>query len=117
MITCTALVIGMHIGTYHFDRKANFNEANPGIYANCDNIVAGVYYNSLRKASGYAGYTFHLGPVDVMVGAATGYENQHGNGPLAPMIIPSVKLGQHVRVNLIPLTVKRGGGVHLSYDF
>ena len=113
MIACTALAIGLHLGTYHFDRKAGFNNANPGIYANCDNIVAGVYYNSLRKPSVYAGYAFHLGPVDVLVGAVSGYTANH----LTPMVIPSYRFTNGVRINLIPKAVKHGGGVHLSYEF
>lgn len=29
MICATALAIGLHLGTYHFDRSKEYNEVNP----------------------------------------------------------------------------------------
>jgi len=114
MIACTALAIGLHIGTYHFDRDRGYNEVNPGIYAECDHYTAGVYRNSLRKTSAYAGYTFErvLGPIDVTVGGVTGYPR----AALMPLAVPSVKVGS-ARLSLLLPIEKGGGGVHLSWEF
>ena len=114
MLTCTALAIGMHIGTYHFDRSRGYNEVNPGAYVVCDRVTAGVYRNSLRKPSFYAGYTFErlLGPVDLTVGGVTGYPR----AKLMPLLVPSVKLG-HARLSLLLPIEKGGGGVHASWGF
>lgn len=114
MITCTALAIGLHIGTYHFDRTREYNEVNPGGYALCDDYVAGAYLNSESKLSVYAGKTFKnvVGPVDVTVGAVAGYSRS----PVLPLVVPSVKLGSARLSLLLPLE-KGGGGVHLSWEY
>lgn len=114
MITCTALAIGLHIGTYHFDRTRDYNEVNLGAYVECDHYTAGIYRNSLRKTSAYAGYTFDrvLGPVDVTVGAVSGYPR----AALMPLLVPSVKLGS-ARLSLLLPIEKGGGGVHLSWEY
>lgn len=115
MITCTALAIGLHIGTYHFDRSKDYNEFNPGIYAVCDGWTAGAYYNSERKASIYAGRTFErvLGPIDITLGAVAGYRR----APLAPMVVPSYKIDGGPRMSLLLPLEKGGGGLHLSWEF
>lgn len=113
MITCTALAIGLHIGTYHFDRSKDYNEFNPGIYAVCDGWTAGAYHNSERKVSVYAGRTFDVGPIDVTLGAVAGYRR----APLVPMVVPSYKIKDGPRVSLLLPLEKGGGGLHLSWEF
>lgn len=114
MITCTALAIGLHIGTYHFDRDRGYNEVNPGIYAECDGWAAGAYYNSQRAVSVWGGKQFDrvLGPVDVTVGLVAGYSR----AALLPLVVPSVKIGS-ARLSLLLPAEKGGGGVHLSWEF
>lgn len=114
MITCDVIAIGLHIGTYHFDRTSDYNEVNLGAYAECDHYTTGIYRNSLRKPSVYAGYTFDrvLGPVDVTVGAVSGYPR----ATLMPLVVPSIKFNS-ARLSLLLPTNKSGKGVHLSWEF
>lgn len=110
-----ACTVGVHLATYHFDRSAGFNETNLGGYVVCDRWAAGAYRNSERADSSYAGYTYSLGPVDVVVGVVTGYKR----GPM-PMVLPSVKVSKHLRLTLlppVPSATVNTMGVHLSAEY
>ena len=111
-LTCVALAVGLHLGTYHFDRSRHLNEVNLGAYVACDDVGVGLYHNSLGRPSVWAGYQFHVGPVDLTVGAVTGYRK----APILPLVVPSVRLG-HFRLSLLLPIEKRGGGLHLSTEF
>lgn len=115
MISAIACTVGLHLATYHFARKADFNETNLGGYAVCDRWAAGAYRNSERGDSAYVGYTYSLGPVDFVVGAVTGYKR----GPM-PMVLPSMKVTDHLRLTVLPPVPKANVntmGVHLSAEF
>jgi hypothetical protein len=114
MISCAAIAIGIHLGTYHFERDHHYNEFNPGAYAACDGYVVGVYQNSVRKTSTYVGYQFSnvLGPINIVTGVVTGYKL----APVVPMIIPTVKW-DNIRVSFIPPIKNVSGGIHLSMEF
>lgn len=92
---------GVHLGSIH-DSKG-FNNVNPGIYVRLDSgFTAGTVYNSERKQSVYAGWTFehHFTSkfsAAVTVGGITGYAM-----PVTPMVIPSLA------VNTGPATVRVG---------
>lgn len=107
-MTCAALILGLHLATAHV--RTDLNNYNPGVYARCDAYVAGAYYNSVRRTTVYAGYVFPVGPVDVMVGAATGY------GALRPILVPSVRFGPMRLHLLLPSSATARGGVHLSIE-
>lgn len=116
---CTAenTTFGAHLATYHFDRKAGYNETNPGLYARfCGGFTAGVYKNSYKDTSFYAGYTVSVGPVDVTMGAITGYPR----GTI-PMIVPSIRLpfagARLAFLAPIPGVKDSAGGIHLMVDF
>ena len=109
---CTALAIGLHLGTYHFDASKGYNDFNPGAYVVCDGWTAGAYRNSERKPSLYVGKTFRYG-VDITIGAVTGYKR----APLTPLLVPSYKLENGARLSLLLPAEKGGGGVHLSWEF
>lgn len=110
---CAALALGLNLGTYHFDRESHFREFNPGIYAVCDDLAAGVYLNSQSHASIHAGKVFKLGPVDIEVGLVTGYQS----APVLPLVIPSMRFGS-VRIGLIPpVHPKVKGGLTFSAEF
>ncbi|MDE2202698.1 MAG: hypothetical protein KGJ38_08220 [Burkholderiaceae bacterium] len=112
-MTCGALVLGLHLATAHFDTSRRHHNVNPGGYVMCDNVVAGAYVNSHWRNSTYAGYVWHVGRVDIVTGAITGY----GRGGPAPLIAPSVLLGGHVRLTLLPpVKLSDWGGVHLSWE-
>lgn len=96
MLTCTTLILGLTLGSYHFDRQADYNEINPGAYAICDGWTGGVYRNSLSRTSAFAGHAFSWGPFSLGLGVVSGYQRA-----IMPMVFPSVKLG-NVRVGIIP---------------
>jgi len=110
------VTVGVHVYTYHFTESAGFNNVNPGAYIVVNGWTGGLFYNSERHMSGYAGYTFRnvLGsPIDVVVGGVTGY----AVAPVVPLVAPSVLVTKHLRLSL-PLTpYKTGWGVHASLEF
>jgi len=106
-----ACVLGLHVGTYHFDREKERNEFNPGAMAMCSGYTAGAYLNSLNKPSLYAGYTLEHGPFGITAGAVTGY------GHLAPMVTASVRMGYGFRLAVFPPHNHKSGGLHLIKEF
>lgn len=109
-LLCCIAAIGVHLGSVHEGPQPveNLNPVNPGAYLQLrSGWVAGAYYNSVRRASVYAGYQLQApawGPVQaaVTLGVITGYQGR----PL-PALVPSVYvgLGQDgwgVRVSYIP---------------
>jgi hypothetical protein len=118
MICATAIAIGLHLGTYHFDRSKDYNETNPGAYVQCDGKTAGYYYNSEKRHSFYAGYTWQKGPWALTVGGVTGYDRgvRIGGERVSVMLIPSVRVGA-VRIGVIPPVGKIDGGVHVAIEF
>ena len=105
--------LGVHIGSHHFPRK-DFNNANPGVYYIADNgATVGTYYNSERKQSVYAGWTWDSGPWRLQVGAITGYERR----AVLPLIVPSVAVGYGFRLAALPKVERSGASViHLSWE-
>lgn len=107
-------IIGIHLYTYHF--SGNYNNYNPGAYVVHKNIVAGAYYNSEKAWSAYGGYVFKEvfnSPIDVTVGLVTGYKDYK----VLPLIIPSIRVFDHLRFSLVPNIRKDGWGVHFSLEF
>jgi len=114
---CTALAIGYHIATAH-DASPQYrlraNEANPGLYAQCDSVVIGAYYNTQRRASVYAGKAIRVAPsLELIVGGVTGYTY----APVTPMVMLSYRLSDGTRLSFIPTTPQNVGGLHLSKEF
>lgn len=112
MFCSSVIAIGLHIGTYHFDRTRDYQEVNPGIYARCEGVAAGVYFNSERKTSAWIGVERKTGPVDWTFGAVVGYTRS----PVLPLVVPSYKVGT-ARISLLLPLEKGGGGLHISYEF
>lgn len=107
--------IGVHVATYHLNRDADFNEFNAGLYVVRAGWTAGAYRNSIRRVSTYAGYTHNRvfgTPVDVTVGAVSGYLP----APVIPMLVPSIKL-HNVRLGILLPFEKKGGGLHVAVEF
>jgi hypothetical protein len=114
MITLCCIALGMHIGTYHFDRGRNYREFNPGAYVRVDRWQAGAYNNSHGKLSVYGTYAVPLAKrIDLAIGAATGY-----NGSIVPVVVLTYSFDAGPRLGLIPSSPKGGsGGVHLAHEF
>lgn len=110
--------IGLHIGSHHMPAKT-YNNSNPGLYYRTDdNWTAGIYRNSLRRTSVYAGYTWKFGALDVTTAAVTGYFHK-----VQPLLVPSVSLftyqGITPRIAYIPRVEKKIGShvLHLMVEF
>jgi hypothetical protein len=110
--------IGLHVGSQHIPAK-NYNNSNPGIYYRHDEgWTAGVYRNSLRNNSVYAGYTWKFGMLDVTTAGVTGYFHK-----VQPLLVPSLSLftyqGITPRIAYIPRVEKRIGShvLHLMVEF
>lgn len=119
--------VGVHLATLHAQDpapgKPDWNNVNPGLYLRWENgATVGGYYNSERKFSAYAGWTFetaewHRMRAAVTLGAITGYSNG-----VLPLVAPSasLRLTDHAsaRVTFAP-KVKEGGSacLHLSVEY
>jgi len=110
--------IGFHLASKHIPAK-RYNNTNPGIYYRTDDDwTAGIYRNSLRRTSAYAGYTFEYGRFGVTAGGVTGYDHA-----VQPLFVPTVSLftvqGVTARVAFIPRVEKRIGShvLHLMVEF
>lgn len=109
-------VVGVHMGSIHF--SGSYNDVNPGLYVNHDGYTAGVYYNSERHVSAYAGYTVGTGPIDWTLGAITGYDR----AKVLPLIAPSVKINftdsVGGRLVLLPNPFKpKESALHFTLEF
>jgi hypothetical protein len=106
---------GLHLGSRHLPSDGAYNGFNPGAYwRSNEGLTVGTYWNSERKPSVYAGYTADLfgGHMQLTLGGITGYSY----GRLAPLVVPSVKLGDF-RLAFLPRTPKSVSTVHLMLEF
>lgn len=105
--------LGFHLGSQHFPAR-QFNNRNPGMYYIHDNgATVGTYYNSERRQSVYAGWTWDHGPWRLQAGAITGYKRR----AVLPMIAPSVALGYGFRLAVLPKVERRGSTVvHFMWE-
>jgi hypothetical protein len=71
------ITVGLHLASVHVPAKDGQNNTNAGFYLrSAAGLTAGVYENTLRRTSLYAGKSFALGPVDVVVGIVSGYQRK-----------------------------------------
>ena len=105
--------LGFHIGSQHFPAK-QYNNFNPGAYyIHSSGATIGTYYNSERRQSVYAGWTWDYGPWRLQAGAITGYRR----AAVLPLIAPSVSLGYGSRLTVLPKVERRGSAVvHLTWE-
>ena len=105
--------LGFHIGSQHFPAK-QYNNFNPGAYyIHSSGATIGTYYNSERRQSVYAGWTWNHGPWRLQAGAITGYRR----AAVLPLIAPSVSLGYGFRLTVLPKVERRGSAVvHLTWE-
>ena len=105
--------LGLHIGSQHFPAQ-QYNNFNPGAYYIHDNgATVGTYYNSERRQSVYAGWTWDSGLWRLQVGAITGYERS----AVLPMVVPSVAIGYGFRLTVLPKVERNGSSViHFMWE-
>jgi hypothetical protein len=113
-----AHTIGLHLFSHHAPEKT-YNNVNPGIYyRHTDGWTAGIYRNSLRHTSVYAGYTWKYKALDVTVAGVSGYFHT-----VQPLLVPSLSLGTWggvtPRIAYIPRVEKKIGShvIHLMVEF
>lgn len=121
--------VGLMMASIHSERidaltTRPWNDANPGLYTQWGPLVAGTYYNSLRRQSVFAGYVYPVwANVDITFGAVTGYDGPGRTAKaLMPMVIPSIHGGfpfngaEHWgwRVNLA-LGVQKGSATAINF--
>jgi hypothetical protein len=119
--------IGLHIGSYHFSAAPAghraWNDTNPGVYARWSNgLTVGTLYNSERRQSAYAAWTWeterwHGLTAAVTAGAITGYA-----ATVSPLLSlsGSVALSQRtaLRLSLLPKAHPQASAVaHLSAEW
>ena len=109
----SAGTLGLHIGSQHYPARA-YNNANHGVYyIHSSGATVGTYYNSERRQSVYAGWTWDYGPWRLQAGAITGYRR----AAVLPLIAPSVSLGYGFRLTVLPKVERRGSAVvHLTWE-
>jgi hypothetical protein len=123
-----AQTVGLHIGSHHFPQTGQ-NNANPGIYVMTEDLwTAGIYKNSGRKTTVYAGKGYHLGPIDIGAALATGYKREcNENGcwgfsrwAITPVVTLSYAapaiLGVSPRVWFSPPVGNASAVVHVSLE-
>jgi hypothetical protein len=114
VLELAAIAIGVHIGTYHFNRHEATRDFNPGIYARADRWQAGIYANSIGRTSAYVAYAVPIaGRWAVNFGAVTGYRH----APIAPAVMLSYSFDNGLRLAGFPSTPKSSGGIHVAYEF
>lgn len=112
----------LHVASWH--DRGEFNNANAGLALHWPGgFSAGGYYNSMSRASWYAGFTvpvydYHSLQLDVMVGALTGYSLAT---PAIPIMVPvfGYRLNPQNAVQLvfIPHLVLPANIVHAMYEY
>lgn len=117
--------IGVHLGSYHWNNTEGYNNVNPGIYYERNNVVLGTYYNSERKQTVYAGYNFHYhlyGGLsgELTVGLATGYSRASVIPAAIPSLVYSFGNGLGIRLSVVPPVagdIKAVAHVAVQYSF
>lgn len=113
--------IGVHAGTYHFNRNYNYNEVNPGVYYQFDSgLILGTYKNSYSRTTVYAGLTAETddGRFAISGIIGTGYKGMCPRfcNALTPAIVPSMRIGL-AQGAALRLSLPNLQGVHASLEY
>lgn len=68
--------VGLHLNSVHSPSKAHHNNQNRGVYVRGENYQAGIYMNSVNRPAPYLAYVHKVGPVDLLIGVAGGYQER-----------------------------------------
>lgn len=116
--------IGLHVGTWH--SAPGFNNVNPGLFAQWGGITAGIYHNSERATSVYAGYTWEtrgITALDLRLAATLGLVTGYQRAKVQPLLLPTASMrllthakGKQARLQLtyVPPIEKRVHALHVS---
>jgi hypothetical protein len=110
----------LHGPSYHFSDNG-MNNANYGVGYRFDNrVVAGVYHNSLGRASVYLAYLLPVATLpwnvsaDVLLGAVTGYEQMAVWPAVVPILTKPMGKNWRAHISAVPVN---GGFVNLSIGY
>lgn len=70
------LTVGLHTVSAHLPAQPGQNNQNFGGYIRTDDFQVGVYHNTHERTTAYAAAIIPVGPIEVLVGAATGYQKK-----------------------------------------
>jgi len=131
LIAASTMTVGVHLASLHAPARDSQNNTNPGLYVRTESgVVAGAYTNTHNRTSIYLGQQFKVGPLDVGIGAVSGYQRRCGpsfcngfsRGFLTPMVVPSYALplsvmGATPRIWYMPSAGKTSQVIHFSVEW
>ena len=113
--------VRVHAVSWH--DRGHYNNANPGLAFHWPGgLEAGGYYNSVNRASWYAGFSVpvydrHRLKLDVLMGVLSGYSHA---SPLTPVLVPVVGYRftprNTVQVVFIPRLILPANIVHVMVE-
>jgi hypothetical protein len=131
-VAAEAHTVGAHLVSVHIPGNLGRNNTNTGLsYRHDSGAMVGFFRNSINRTSVYVAYQLSVGPVDVALGATTGYKEQcrvtetgrtfcSGYSPKhwTPLVVPSYALpavsGFVPRLSIVP--GRQSTALHLSIE-
>lgn len=121
-------VVGLHLHSVHLPSKPHHSDENLGVYLRAERWQVGAYKNTYSRPTVYVGYVHPVGPLDLTVGLATGYQRKCGgatcDGFARAALTPTAALGWTApvqgmglspRITVVP-GFKSSTVVHLSVE-
>lgn len=94
LLESLALTIGIHIHSYHWANRPEYNNNNVGLYVRTKQWQLGTYLNTFEKQTVYLGYNIPIKRgLEFQVGGATGYKYK-----VTPFYMVNYKPTKHSRV-------------------
>ena len=107
--TCISLFVAMSL---HTGLEGDYSGIHPHVRCEINNTITGIYYNSEKTISGYAGYKFDmLFDSELEIGVVTGYSGMK----IAPMI-RFTKDNWYVAPSY-EVTPNKNWGITIGYEF
>jgi hypothetical protein len=97
LIFTVAMAITLHTS------PANYNWKHPHFRIQSEQMIAGVYYNSMRNPSAYLARRFEYGRAWIDAGGVTGYRY-----PVIPMVVFGYSLSKNASVFFSPVLDDHG---------
>ena len=105
MLQCLAIGLALSL---HAGLENNYNQRHPYLMCETENVVGGVYYNSLDTWSLVGGYKYQItDDITLDVGAVTGYEYD---------VVPMVRL-RYKNLFVMPALEDDRTGLVVGFQF
>lgn len=104
--TFCGIALSLHLG---LGEDYKYNELHPYCKAETENnVVTGVYYNSVKKLSVFVGYEYHINDnASIEIGLATGYQYT---------VVPTTRVN-YKDIFLMPALDDGKSGIVLGIEF